>query len=257
MPSTVRTVERHHAELVVDDATGIGTLSIRNAKSVNVLSAAVVRELVEVLDAAREDDALRVLVLRGSGDRAFVGGADVAEIRALDETTAEGFIRGVAGLCEAVRLFPRPVIVRLTGWCLGAGLELAAAADLRIGSATAVFAMPEIEIGVPSVVHAALLPAIVGAGRANYLVMTGERVDAPTALAWGLLDELADDLDARIDETARRLASFGPHVVAQQKRLVRDWTQEEALARVERSVTEFVAAFRTDEPRRYGRHLGG
>ena len=246
-------VQRHHAGFEFDLVAGIGTLTIQNSKSVNILSSAVIAQLSEALDRAKEIPELRVLILRGSGDRAFTGGADITEMRALNTSTAEGFISALGGLCERARLFPVPVIARISGWCLGGGLELAASCDLRIASTTGRFGMPEVEIGIPSVIHAVLLPRLIGAARANYLILTGDRVDASTALAWGLVDKMSepDNLDAAVAELAGRLAGFGTNVVRQQKRLLREWAFSDIPAAVDRTVSEFCAAFDTGEPQHF------
>ena len=246
-------VQRHHAGFGFDLATGIGTLTIQNSKSVNILSSAVISQLAQALDQAREIPELRVLILRGSGDRAFTGGADITEMRVLNPGTARTFIAMLGGLCERVRLFPVPVIARISGWCLGGGLELAASCDVRIASTTGRFGMPEVEIGIPSVIHAALLPRLIGAARANYLILTGDRIDAPTALGWGLVDKVSqpDDLDTTVAELAGRLAGFGMNVMRQQKRLLREWTFSGTPAAVEGSIQEFCAAFTTGEPQKF------
>src|SRR6185437_11306337 len=93
--------------------------------------------------------------------------------------------------CDGFRRLPAPVIACIDGYALGAGLELAAACDLRVASDRAQFGMPEVRVGIPSVVEAALLPLLVGHGRARRLLLTGETIDAATALAWGLVDAVA------------------------------------------------------------------
>src|SRR5256885_7405093 len=93
--------------------------------------------------------------------------------------------------CDGFRRLPVPVIARIEGWALGAGLELAAACDLRVASSRAMFGMPEVRVGIPSVVEAALLPQLIGHGRARRLLLTGEAIDAETGLAWGLVDAVA------------------------------------------------------------------
>ncbi len=154
-------------------------------------------------DLARDPD-LRLAVLSGAGGRAFVGGADIDEIAALDHASARSFITLVHRCCDACRRLPVPVIARIEGYALGAGLELAAACDLRVAGDNAVFGMPEVAIGIPSVVEAALLPRLVGEGRARRLLLTGETIGAAEALAWGLVDAVAaaGDLDAAVDRFA-------------------------------------------------------
>ena len=136
---------------------------------------------------------IRVLVLAGQSEKSMIGGADIKEMATLEQKSAEAFITRLRDLCEAVRAFPAPVIARMPGWCLGGGLEVAAACDFRIAAHDARFGMPEVRVGIPSVIHAALLPRLIGWGRARWLVMTAENIDAPTALAWGLVDVVAPE----------------------------------------------------------------
>ena len=120
-----------------------------------------------------------MLVISGQSEKSMIGGADIKEMAKLDQGSAETFITGLRDLCEAVRAFPGPVIARMPGWCLGGGLEFAAACDFRVAAHDAKFGMPEVRVGNPSVIHAALLPGLIGWGRARWLLMTAENIDAP------------------------------------------------------------------------------
>ena len=135
-----------HAQATLDNA-GIATLQLANAGRLNIVGSAAIAELRAALQALAAEPALRVLVLRGSGQRAFIGGADIAEMVALTPATAEAFITRLAGLCDAVMQMPVPVIARIPGWCLGGGLEVALACDLRLADDSAMFGMPDLELG--------------------------------------------------------------------------------------------------------------
>ena len=126
-----------------------------------------------------------------------------------------------------MRAFPAPVIARMPGWCLGGGLEVAVACDFRIAAHDAKFGMPEVKVGIPSVIHAALLPRLIGWGRARWLVMTAENIDASTALAWGLIDVVAPEgaLDAAVERTVKTLLECGPEALRSQKALMRQWEE--------------------------------
>ncbi|KAA5831788.1 enoyl-CoA hydratase [Saccharopolyspora hirsuta] len=241
-----------HATSSVDD-DGIATVTIRNAKVLNIVNSAVSAEVTAAVGELAERPEVRALVLRGTGDRAFIGGADITEMSTLDRRSAEVFIDGLRALCQAVRDFPAPVIARVPGWCLGAGLEVAAACDLRISSSTARFGMPEVAVGIPSVIHAALLPRLIGNGRADWLMLTAENIDAETALSWGLVHEVVapEELDAAVARAARRFVEFGPSAVRQQKKLLRSWEELPVERAIADSVAEFGAAFDTGEPQRY------
>ena len=242
----------HHAAVSLD-AAGIATLTLTNAKSMNILGTPAIVEMTAALEALRARGDVRVLILRGSGDRAFIGGADIYEMADLSPATAEAFITRLKNLCEAVRSFPAPVIARLAGWTLGGGLEVALAADLRISSSEAHFGMPEVAVGVPSVIHAVLLPLLIGHARATWLLLTGASIDAATARDWALVHEVHPPaaLDARIAALAAKFAGFGPAVLRQQKQLLRAWQSLPPDQAIEATVAEFGRAFATGEPRRY------
>lgn len=236
---------------------GIFSVAVQGAKSMNIIGSAEILTLTDTLTRLRDEPALRLLVLQGRDDRAFIGGADIAEMAALTPASAEVFISRLKDLCEAVRLFPVPVIARLAGWCLGGGLEVAMACDLRLASSDALFGMPEVKVGIPSVIHAALLPRLVGPSAANWLLLTGDTIDAATARAQGLVHQVhpLGELDAAVQRTARQLAGLGPQVLRQQKRLLRDWARlplDEAIAA---SVAEFGQAFTTGEPQLHMRRF--
>jgi len=249
----VTTIERSAHASVEMTSGGIATLTITDARSMNILGSPVIADLSAMLARLRDRSDLRVLILRGSGDKAFVGGADIHEMATLAPSTARDFIARLAELCEAVRRFPVPVIARLSGWCLGAGLELALCCDIRIGSRDSRYGMPEVLVGIPSVIQACLLPRLIGGSRAGWLLLTGDSIDAGTALDWGLIHELAadGDLDAAVAARAAQLAGLGPAALALQKRLLRAWEGMDTGAAVAMSIEAFGEAFQTDEPQRY------
>jgi enoyl-CoA hydratase len=139
----------------------------------------------------------------------------------------------------------------MPGWCLGAGLEFAAACDLRVAAHDAKFGMPEVRVGIPSVIHAALLPRLIGWGRARWMVMTAENIDASTALAWGLIDVLAspNGLDGAVERTVGSLLECGPEALRAQKALLRQWEELPLSESVNMSVAAFGKSFLSDEPR--------
>jgi enoyl-CoA hydratase/carnithine racemase len=234
------------------DPRGVVRLTICNAGSLNILGSAVIDGVREGLEALAAERQIRVLVIAGQSEKSMIGGADIKEMATLDQASAEKFITGLRDLCEAVRAFPSPVIARMPGWCLGGGLEVAAACDIRIASHDARFGMPEVRVGIPSVIHAALLPRLIGWGRARWLLLTAENIDAPTALAWGLVDVVAPDgaLDAAVEHTVQSLLACGPEALRSQKALLRQWEELPLKESVDLSIGAFGRAFLTDEPMR-------
>jgi enoyl-CoA hydratase len=227
-------------------------LTIDNAAKLNSLNRALLVEIVDAVTALGADPRLRLLVLTGAGERAFIGGADIGELAALDQESAREFITLVHHCCDAFRRLPVPVIARIDGYALGGGLELAAACDLRVASDRSVFGMPEVRVGIPSVVEAALLPQLIGYGRARRLLLTGVTIDAEEALAWSLVDAVAppDRLDAVVERFAAAILAGGPQAIRLQKKLILDWQELPTDAAIARGIDVFAEAYATDEPQR-------
>jgi enoyl-CoA hydratase len=227
-------------------------LTIDNAAKLNSLNRALMTEIIEVAGALSADRELRLAIVSGAGEHAFVGGADIREIAVLDRNSARGFITLVHRCCDAFRRLSVPVIARVDGYALGAGLELACACDLRVASERSVFGMPEVRIGIPSVVEAALLPKLIGHGRARRLLLTGETISAADALDWGLVDIAVphQSLDAAVDGLAHSILAAGPNAIRLQKSLILDWEELPTSAAVQRGLDCFVSAFDTQEPAR-------
>ena len=234
------------------DPRGVVRLTICNAGSLNILGAAVTDGVREGLEALAADRDIRELVLAGQSEKSMIGGADIKEMATLDRTSAESFITRLRDLCEAVRAFPAPVIARMPGWCLGGGLEVAAACDIRIAALDAKFGMPEVRVGIPSVIHAALLPRLIGWGRTRWLLLTADTIDAPTALAWGLVDAVAPEgqLDAAVEHAVLSLLACGPQALRSQKALLRQWEELPLKESVDLSIGVFGQSYLTDEPKR-------
>ena len=232
------------------DPRGVVRLTICNAGSLNILGSAVINDVREGLEVLAADREIRVLIIAGQSEKSMIGGADIKEMAKLDQASAEKFITGLRDLCETVRVFPAPVIARMPGWCLGGGLEVAASCDFRIAAQDAKFGMPEVRVGIPSVIHAALLPRLIGWGRARWLVMTAESIDAATALAWGLIDVVAPEggLDAAVEHTVKALLECGPEALRAQKALLRQWEELPLKESVDLSIGVFGRSFLTDEP---------
>ena len=234
------------------DPRGVVRLTICNAGSLNILGTAAINGVREGLEALTADGTIRVLVIAGQSEKSMIGGADIKEMAKFDQVLAEKFITGLRDLCEAVRAFPAPVIARMPGWCLGGGLEFAAACDFRVAAHDAKFAMPEVRVGIPSVIHAALLPRLIGWGRARWLIMTAATIDAPTALAWGLVDAVAAEgqLDAEVEKVVEMLLECGPEALRAQKALLKQWEELPLKESVDLSIKVFGQSFLSDEPHR-------
>jgi len=219
---------------------GVARIFLNRPQKVNALDSAMLDALVGVL--GRVDDTIRVVVLGGHG-KAFCGGADVNELRSLNPQSARDFIGRIHRACDAVRKLPVPVVARLHGAVIGAGLELAAACDLRIAAQGTRFAMPEVRLGIPSVVEAALLPRLMGSGRAAWLVLTGEAIDAERACAWGLVESVAEDVDRAVSQLVDSLVAGDAAALRTQKELLQMWQEQPLSVSVPRSIERFAQAY--------------
>ena len=238
--------------IVLREQGTVAHVTIDNPAKLNTLNSALMTAFIATVEELGRRDDLRAVVLTGAGGKAFIGGADIREMAALDRGKAEAFITLVHRTCRALRDLPGPAIARVNGYALGAGLEVAAACDLRIASSNAVFGMPEVKVGIPSVVEAALLPGLIGWGRTRELLLLGENVDAATALRWGLVEQVVApaQLDEAVEARLRALLAAGPQAVRLQKQLIRRWEDLPLGEAVRAGIETFARAWETDEPRR-------
>ena len=246
-----------HGDVVVELRQGpkggqVARVTIAREAKLNALNTPLIRRFVAAMAELSAHEELRAVVLTGAGPKAFVGGADLREMSEIQGGAgATAFIEGVHACCAAVRDCPVPVIARINGYTLGAGLELAAACDLRIAAETAHFGMPEVLVGIPSVVEAALLPGLIGWGRARRLLLLGETIPAAEAERWGLVERVVapGTLDAAVEEWLAQLCAAGPRAIRNQKALIRQWEDLPLSEAVAAGVTAFGRAWDSEEPR--------
>ena len=215
----------------------------------NLFEPTLIRAVRESFDALAADRSTRLAVVVGSG-RAFTAGMDVRVLRDLDVGRARELITALHDAIAAVHRAPFPVIAAVNGPCLGAGFELALACDLRVAAASASFGLPEVRVGVPSVIQAALLPPMVGPGRAAEMLLTGAPITAATALDWGLVNRVVPDdrLRPAAEELAAAILAAGPEAIRLQKELIVRWRESDLPTAVRHGINAFAAAYATGEP---------
>ncbi|MBM3492685.1 MAG: enoyl-CoA hydratase [Alphaproteobacteria bacterium] len=231
----------------------VARITLRRPEKRNALSREAAEQLIEAFAELKQDARLRLAVLTGAGDKAFIGGADLNDLAGLDRASARGFIAAVHGVCAGIRALPVPVLGRINGYCLGAGLEIAAACDLRIAADNAVFGMPEVRVGLPSVVEAALLPCLVGWGKAREIVYLARNYGAQEALAMGLVGRVvpAPELDAAVAEWSADILAAAPQAIRLQKALIAEWEAGPLDRAILAGIDALAAAYAGDEPARY------
>jgi len=243
----------NQVEMRLDEGRGglVAFVTINNPSRLNSMNSALMDEFVETLSPLAANAELRALVLTGAGDKAFVGGADIREISALaDAEDGRRFIARLHGCCDAIRAIPVPTIARVNGYTLGGGLEIAAACDVRVAVESAVFGMPEVKLGIPSVIEAALLPTLVGWGRARQIILFGENFSAQEALSWGLIERVvsAAELDKAVDRWIDHVLACPPGAIRLQKELMRLWEDMPLRSAIEAGIDSFATAVRSGEP---------
>lgn len=202
---------------------GIGIITINRPKALNALNTEVLKALGNILDLVRKDDKVKVLLITGAGDRAFVAGADIAEMKNLSPLQAREFSRLGQGIFRSLEEIPKPVIAVVNGFALGGGTELAISCDYILASENAVFGQPEVNLGIfPGFGGTQRLPKIVGKLRAKELCFFGERIPAKRALEIGLCNEVVapDKLMERAKELAKKLIEKGLVAIALAKQAI-------------------------------------
>jgi len=180
-----------YSNLIVAIDSGIGTITINRPEKLNALNRVTIQELSFALDTLALESAVRVLIVTGSGNKAFVAGADISEFASFPVEQGEALARdGQQALFDKVAHFPKPVIAAVNGFALGGGLELAMAAHVRIAADSAKMGLPELSLGViPGYGGTQRLPQLIGRGRAYEMLFSARMIDASTALAWGLVNK--------------------------------------------------------------------
>lgn len=229
----------------------VAYVTVNNPERRNVLGIAGKKALTETFKQLAKDKKLRVAVLSGAGDRSFIAGADLAEMKDLDAKGAKEEHTWTHRACDAIRTLPVPVIARINGYCFGAGMELAASCDMRIGVTTAKFGMPEVRFGIPSGMQACLLPQLIGWGKTRELVYTGSHIDAAEAWWCGFLENVVapERLDDGVEQWVSAIATAGPRAIRLQKKLVQDWEKMTISQAIQAGIRACVDARKTDEPR--------
>lgn len=202
----------------------VATIALNRPKVLNAINAAMRAELPAAVQRAAADPDVRVIMLRGAGERAFCTGADITEFNAVGSLADVRASRRPPTWIDVLAEVTKPVVAAIHGYCLGGGLEIALACDIRVAAADSVFGLPEVRLGIiPGAGGTQRLPRVVGAGAALRLILTGDRVDAAEAHRLGLVSEVVepDQLVTHATELAARIARGGPLALAYAKEAVR------------------------------------
>lgn len=231
----------------ISDDGQVRTIAINRPAKANALLASDVPALERAVVEASED--CRVLVFTGTGGRNFSAGMDLGTFQGVSETEARGIISSLGSMMRAVRHAPQISVVALEGACIGAAFELALAADLRVAHAEALVGLPEVKLGIPSVVDAALLHHYVGLSTAKEMLLTGEPKAVGELAHTGLINKTVprENVVTVAAEWADQLAALPAPAIREQRALIDEWLNVSLQSAVDQSINTFGRMFRSGE----------
>ena len=235
--------------ITVEVRGAVAILTINRPDKLNALNIQVHTEGVAALDELKRDDSVRVLVITGSGEKSFIAGADISEFADKTPVTQRDLFHERT-FFNSIDNFPKPVIAMVNGFCLGGGNELALACDLRIASENAKFSQPEINLGImPGGGGTQRLTRLIGEGRAMEMVLTGDMIDAETALRFGLVNHVypVAELEAKTLELANKIAEKAPIALQLTKEAVKFASRSNLDEGLRREVDLFAICFSTED----------
>jgi enoyl-CoA hydratase len=229
----------------------IAFLTFNGQGDLNLLDLNLILEMRSAIEVLEGDSQARVLVIRGHGEKAFSGGVDVRKMKEFSPIEAETFIRSLHSLMRKIMTLKKPVIASILGPCLGGAMELVMACDLRIAADDSLFGLPEIRVGVPSVIEASLLSKFIGLGKARELILTGDIIDVDQADRLGLVNRVVprDSLVKETRDMAARLLGLSPMIISVQKDIMDKWLNLSEEQGAEYSAKAFALCFATSHPR--------
>lgn len=209
-----------YINLLVACSEGVATLTINSPRTMNALNSSVLEELGSALEALDRDPEVRVIVLTGAGEKAFVAGADIKEMASMNSCQGHGFGQRGQRVMRLLETISVPVIAAVNGYALGGGLELALGCDFIYASQKAKFGFPEVTLGIiPGFGGTQNLPRIIGRSKASELIFSGKMISAEKACQWGIVNEVfaPEELLDAVMKTANQIASAGSLAVRYSK----------------------------------------
>jgi enoyl-CoA hydratase len=227
----------------------IAIMTINRPDKLNALNIKTRQEMAEALDELRQDEAIRVVVITGAGDKAFVAGADINEFAGRTAVQQRAVMKAKS-IFTAAEDFPKPLIAMINGFCLGGGCELALSCDIRIASEKAKFGQPEINLGIiPGGGATQRMTRLIGEGKSMQLVLTGEMIDAHEAYRLRLVNEVYPhaELESKTIEMANKIAEKSPVALAMAKTSVKNAARMNLREGLDQEIDLFALCFSSED----------
>ena len=230
---------------------GVELVQVNGRGPLNILGRATFTQLLARLDELEANPKTRVIIITGASDGVFSGGMDLLEMKDMNLAEAESLMRLLHQVARRVFTMAVPTIAAIHGHCLGYALELVLACDIRVAGEDAHLGLPEVRVGIPSVIEASLLPKTIGLGRARRLLLTGNPVNAQEAFEMGMVDRVVPpgDVIKTATEIAEDMLGMSRAVLASQKDIVAKWLELSEEESNEFSIQAFIDRFKTSQPK--------
>ena len=235
--------------IVLEKKERVATITLDRPQVLNALTWKMLEEIEAAVGEVERDESVIVLVVTGGGERAFCAGIDVGAVQGLDMLGARAIGKRIHATDNALRVLEKPVIAKVRGLCLGAGLELAVSCDLIVAADDARFGFPHMRIGIPSIVEAGILPQAIGIFRTKELCFTADYWDARKAEQVGLVNRVvaAADLGREVDALAAKLCQWSPLAMAIQKDIIHKWMTTDLETAIDFSINSVAINFASQD----------
>ena len=239
-----------YKNLLLEKEKGLAIVTVNRIRAMNALNDETITELLDIFSDLSEDPEVRVIILTGAGEKAFIAGADISELKVCDaEMGAEKSRRGHQ-LMHLIEGMPKVVIAAVNGFALGGGCEIAMTCDIRLASENARLGQPEVNLGIiPGYGGTQRLARLVGKGKAKQLIFTGDLIDAKEAYRIGLVEEVypQTELLDKAKQLAGKILSKGPLAIVAAKRCINEGLEKDLTSGCEEEITEFGKIFGTED----------